>query len=362
MKPKLPKISVIIKPTHACNMSCRYCYVDHHAEQGTMNYNTLENTINQVLGNHNSAHFIWHGGEPLLLPLDFYKEAIKLQKRHNKPVSNGFQSNGTLVTAETLSFCTEFHFDIGFSLDGPREINDLTRCFMGGESNFEKTLTAIRNAKKQNVGSGIIVVVSKQNLWRLNEIYDFAQLEGLNIKLNPLIRSGNATDNYFDLSIGPKEYGQALVKLFDRWFNDDSQIRIDPFEELMGNLLTGQPRGCNYSVSCQHSFISVGPQGDIYPCGRFDGVQEFKWGNINTDDLYSILLSGKRRSLQERASQIKECQPCEYVSICNSGCMHNAYMQEGNINDRDNYCTSYKMLFSHISNAMSIELAKAEVK
>lgn len=357
------KLTVIVKPTHTCNMACRYCYLDHQAEQGMMDYNILENLVNKTLENHDSVHFIWHGGEPLLISLDFYKRAAELQNRYkNKRVSNGFQSNGTLVTDEILDFCAERHFDIGFSLDGPKEINDRTRYFADGTSSFEKTLTAIKKAQERKVGGGAIVVINRFNIDHLDEIYAFAQRESINLKLNPLIKSGNAKDNYLELGIGPKEYGQAMVKLFDQWFYDDSHVKLDPFEELMGNLLTGQPWGCNYSVSCQNSFISVGPQGDVYPCGRFDGVEGFKLGNINTDSLSEILSSEKRKRLQERTAEIKSCEKCEHKSICNAGCMHNAYMRRGNIHDKDYYCSSYKILFSHIAKAMDRELAKAEVK
>jgi len=212
------------------------------------------------------------------------------------------------------------------------------------------------------VGGGAIVVLNRLNISHLQEIYDFAQQEGINLKLNPLIKSGKASDNYQDLGIGPEEYGNALVELFDQWFHDNSSVKLDPFEDLMGNLLTGRPWGCNYSTSCQYSFISVGPQGDIYPCGRFDGVTDFKLGNINENDLQNVLLSAKRVSLQERASRIEQCHPCEYVKICNSGCMHNAYMKDGNIDSRDYYCASYKILFAHINQKMKVELSKAEVK
>lgn len=356
------KLSIIVKPTHSCNLACRYCYIEPRAEQGMMDTITLENMINKSLVIHDAVDFIWHGGEPLLMPLGFYEKAVELQNKYpQKKVTNGFQSNGTLVNNKILDFCQANHFNIGFSLDGYLEINNQTRNFRNGKSSFHRTLEAIKKAQERKLGGGAIVVINKLNIDSLTEIYEFAKKESINLKLNPLIKSGKATNHYRDLGIGPQEYGRALVKLFDQWFIDNSEIKVDPFEDLIGNILTNRPWGCHYSVSCQYSFISMGPQGDIYPCGRFDGVPGFRLGNINKDDLNEVLNSGKRKEMQQRSSKITSCKSCDYIKICNSGCMHNAFMHQGNLFDKDYYCASYKLLFAHISKAVEKELKNAEV-
>ncbi|MBS3050743.1 MAG: radical SAM protein [Candidatus Aenigmarchaeota archaeon] len=357
------QISIIAKPTNDCNLACTYCYIDPKSERGEMDETTLWNMTSKSLQSYDSVEFIWHGGEPLLMPLGFYAKAVEFQQMHSdKQVRNGFQTNGTLVTNDVLDFCERYDFKIGFSLDGPECVNNGTRCFPNGQGAFEQTIGAVRKAKQRGLGSGIIVVVSKLNKDKLGEIYDFAKSEGLGLKLNPLIKSGRALKAYGDLGLEPQEYGRIMIDLFDRWFYDTSAIGIETFEELMGNLLTGIPFGCNYSQSCQNSFISVGVRGDIYPCTRFDGACEFKLGNINTDDLNGVLESEKRQWLRDRVLRVKECLPCDYRQVCNSGCMHGAYMQTGDIDRRDYYCAGYKMLFSHITQRVEAELTKAEVK
>ena len=357
------RISVIVKPTHDCNLACTYCYVDPNAEIGRMSEPTLWNMTSKVLEIHDSVRFIWHGGEPLLMPLSFYERAVEFQqKHHDGQVENGFQTNGTLVTDDVLDFCERYGFDIGFSLDGPREMNDRTRHTRTGESVFDRILGAIHKAKQRKQGGGTIVVVNKLNKSGLGGIYEFAKSEGINLKLNPLIKAGRTLSMYGDLGLGPQEYGSAMIDLFDVWFYDKPAIKLDPFDDMIASLLTNKAFGCNYSESCQSSFISIGPQGDIYPCGRFDGNGEFYLGNINTDDLTEVLTSERREWLRRRIERVEECQPCEYRQICNSGCMHNAYMQTGNIDTRDYYCASYKILFSHIQKRVEAELAKAEVR
>ena len=131
-----------------------------------------------------------------------------------------------------------------------------------------KERTIGEGERKKSVGGGIIVVLNRLNIKHIPEIYEFAKKEDISIQLNPLIKSGRAAGCYQELGIGPEEYGQELIKLFDIWFTDGSKVRIDPFDDLIRTTITDEPRECSYTGRCQYNFISVVPQGDIYPCGK----------------------------------------------------------------------------------------------
>lgn len=379
-------ITAIIKPTHDCNLRCRYCYVEDNAERGSMDSATLENMTRKLmtLPDRDRIHFIWHGGEPLLMGLDFYKQAVGLQKKYgpDKRVENGMQSNATLVDEAVLDFCEEYDFNIGSSLDGPEEIHDLTRVYCDGQGSCRGSfkdvwrgiqLIRARNEaikkrtpageKPKHLGGGAITILTRLNIDRLDDIYNFFKANKISPKINPLIKSGKARVGYEDLGIGPAEYGQALVKLFDRWFyEEESGIDVDPLSTILGNLMTGKPVSCSFGESCRNSFISVGPKGDVYPCGRFDGVREYWLGNINEQSLPTILESKTHKMMFDRGREtVTGCSSCEYGKICNAGCMHNAYMQRGQIGDKDYYCASYKILFKHLETALNLELDKAVV-
>ncbi len=355
----------ITKPTHDCNLACRYCYVDENAESGTMDSRTLETSISKIVefnGKDANSHFLWHGGEPLLLGVDFFKEVVDIQKRFPEyNITNAIQSNGTLLTEDMADFCREYGFHIGLSLDGPQQMHDSARPYKNGEGSYHDVMRAVKLASDRKIGGGAISILTKENIDHLEEVYQFFRDNRIHVKINPLIRSGNAIENYEDLSIKPREYGHAMNKLFDMWFYEpEHKIDIDPFDQIIGNIITGVPFGCDYS-DCQKSFVSIGPQGDVYPCGRFDGIPEFHLGNINEDDLHEMLESSIRQQIIRRADEIKSCQPCDYKKMCNSGCVHNAYMVRGNIMDRDYYCVGYKMMFRHFIDVLHKELKKAEV-
>lgn len=371
-----------MKPTHECNLACKYCYVEANAKQGRMSERTLQSTIEEVAKLvKESIHFIWHGGEPLLMGLDFYRQAVDIQGTYfsDKDIKNSMQSNVTLVDEEVLDFCERYEFSIGSSMDGPEEIHNLTRVYSDGRGSFqdvwrglqlirqrnEKLRESARKKKKRpkSLGSGIITILTRKNIDRIDEIYDFFKIHRIPIKINPLIKSGKATDNYKELGIEPAEYGKVLIKLFNRWFYEKEQgIDVDPLSSILGNLMTAKPVGCEFRESCRDGFISIGPNGDIYPCGRFDGVKEYWLGNINADRLTDVLESKKHKALATRGSEtVKDCSTCKYKRMCNAGCMHNAYMQRGEISDKDYYCASYKMLFRHLEKALDRELDRVEV-
>jgi len=375
-------LALIIKPTHECNLGCKYCYIEKGAETGRMSSLTLENMIYQLslLPEKESFEFIWHGGEPLLMGVEFYKQAFELQKKYlsDKKVNNGLQTNATLITEEILSFCEDFKFSIGSSLDGPKKINDLTRVYKDGKGSFDDIWRGIQLIKERNehisermqkgqspfyLGGGAITVLTKYNIDQLEEVYDFFKTNNMGMKINPLIKSGKANEAYGDMGLGPEEYGKALVILFDKWFNEvERGIDIDPLSSILGSLMTGMPTSCNFGENCRNKFVSIGPLGDVYPCGRFDGVKDFWMGNLNQTPLSEILSSRLNNTLLCRnADSISECSSCKNKKICNAGCMHNAYMQKGDIRDKDYYCASYKILFSHLENALNSELDKAKL-
>lgn len=372
------RLTAIVKPTHECNLACRYCYVEESAENGRMNSKTLQNMTRQLSNfSVEGVNIIWHGGEPLLMGLDFYREAIDIQ-RNFKEVNfkNSIQSNATLITNETLDFCEDNRISIGTSIDGPEEIHNLIRIYPNGEGSFKEAWKGLRmieqrkgksrGGNKRRIGGGAITILTKMNLDKILEVYNFFKSQGIHIKINPLIKSGRGAENHSDLGISPIEYGKALTKLFDQWFYEKEKgIDVDPLSAILGNQITENPTTCNFGKSCREEFISVGPQGDVYPCGRFDGIKEYWLGNINQNkDLVEILAESKtNKLLLERSSEtVKGCSDCDYSRICNAGCMHNAYMQRGNILDKDFYCASYQILFKHLEKALNVELNKALVE
>ena len=357
-----PPLTIIAKPTHECNLACKYCYVGESAERGKMSEEILQRSLERVSDFVDCSHWIWHGGEPLLMGVDFFREIKTLQtfyEARGKKFSNGIQTNGTLLDDEILQFCEETEdFHIGTSLDGPEEIHNMTRIYSNGDGSFRDVLRGIKLAQKRGVGRGAICVISSENIDHPREIYDFFKQEGLGLKLNPLVRAGRGDENFTDLGVTPKQYGSFLIRMWNIYNRDVQKtgtvsIDVNPFITVIGNLECQNPVGCNYSSSCRDHFISIGPQGDVYPCGRFDGLREFWMGNVNSHSLEDIMNSPVNLHLKERSPEkMSGCNICTYQKICNGGCMDHAYSNGGDIFERDYYCSAYKKLFSKMEDVL----------
>ena len=374
-----PHFTVIVKTTDNCNMGCLYCYAscptDYKSLVGinksdSMDLETMKNMVHKIAAVNQpsgSTTFIWHGGEPLLLGLDFYKRAIEVEQSiPDHKFKNDIQTNGTLLTPQYLDFFAENSFHIGMSLDGIAATHNFSRPYGTGRPSFEDTFAAVLEVKKRKLGGGVICILNRNTEPHLEEIYGFFKANEINAKMNVQLPAGAAL-HHRDLALTPVQAGRALNRLFDLWFNDNSQpvIDIEPFTDIMGNIggyrntvsKTEYPVVCLFRNKCAYSFISVAPDGGVFPCGRFSDEPGFYMGNINTNSMEEILASAPRQLFVQRATQVIEsCKPCDYRPICNSGCPDNALMTSGDMLKKDGFCAMYKLMFIHIEEALRKEL------
>jgi uncharacterized protein len=362
--------TVITKPTTRCNLSCSYCYVDPDEELMDMDYRTLQNfifSLPDLVERGSKANILWHGGEPLLMKKDFYKTALKMedevQKRTGIIIENSMQSNATLVDWEMAKFLHYNNINVGTSLDGPEHIHNRTRKYANGRGSFKEVARGLDNLIRVGANPGAICVLNKNNKDSIPEIYRFYKAINIDLKLNPLINSKRVHDNSKILGITPTDYLAATEQLFKLWYNDPKPtIRVNLGNEVIEPILTERSGLCCYDqVSCQESFFSVDPNGDVYPCGRFGEKDQFLYGNINKDSMQAILGSEKRKPFLERKEKLDGCKSCSEVKICNGGCPHNAFMEYGTIDAKDPYCTSRIGIVSYVRDIIMKDLEKARV-
>jgi uncharacterized protein len=359
--------TAIVKPTNSCNMACSYCYVSQDAEKGMMTGKTLETTTKKIIefyGSEQAVRFLWHGGEPLLASRNFFERALAFQKEFGDgiEISNAIQTNGTLLSASRAAFFQDNGFDLGFSLDGDKAVHDTTRQLNGGRGSFDKVMKGIRQAKNTGGKSGCIAVITRKNVDQLLEIYEFFKREGINFKLNPLIFNPISPFARY-LGVSPEVVAEKLIELFDVWFYDDANLHIGPMEEMLGNLVLGRTQSCIWSKDCQEHFMSIGPLGDVYPCGRFDGASQYRMGNINDNSVEEMEKSDGRRILKGRYDAIvDDCRSCEYADVCHGGCCHDAITMTGSVASKSPYCVVYRRLYAHLEKAIRQEAGVAGVR
>src|SRR3989344_8315205 len=137
-------LTVIIKPTRDCNLRCKYCSVGD-PDSTYMSEEIARESIEKIAKRYpgSNTKFIWHGGEPLLPGLEFYRRIIKIEeplRQEGYVISNIIQTNGSLINQEWAYFFKQHNFGVGSSIDGPEEINNRTRVFEGGTGAFRSII------------------------------------------------------------------------------------------------------------------------------------------------------------------------------------------------------------------------------
>lgn len=348
-------------------MACTYCYVLEKTTE-RMSLSLAERIIDELL-NHNTpaepTRLIWHGGEPLLAGLPFYRHICKYirEKYPDHMVEHFIQTNGTLLNDEWIDFFLEYGFSVGVSLDGWKELHDACRKTRGGEGTFETVFRNIMHARERGLIVGVLSVITRKSLANIEDLFWFFYRNKLDFGFHPVTSLTPETDE--KLAITWEEFADISIKMFELgFFQPEPRVTsATPTLHYAMAIMMGYPSGfCVLERSCAREYISVEPSGRVHVCDRFAGNDELSYGNLAESSLEEILSSPVRKMFLQRWEVIgEECKDCEWQSICYGGCPHEAYARNGSILSRDPNCEAYKRIFSHIADTIFMELRKHEM-
>lgn len=368
---------VMLKPAGAhCNLACKYCYyleknnlyqnshrhlmTDEMLEQFTREYIEAQ-TMPQVL-------FTWHGGEPLMRSIDFYKKALELQKKyaHGKQIDNVIQTNGTLLTDEWCEFFAKNHWLVGISIDGPQEYHDHYRVTPAGKPSWEKVMQGIQLLKKHHVEWNAMAVVNAYNAEHPLEFYHFFRDNGCQyLQFTPIVErltehedgrtlASLADDREIplaDASVTPQQWGNFLCTIFDDWVRHDvGKTFVEIFDCTLANWMGVLPGICAYSKECGHAGV-MEHNGDVYSCDHFV-FPEYKLGNIREQSLIDMLYGEKQQAFSrlKHTSLPRQCKECDMEFACHGECPKNRFEKDKYGEPGLNYlCQGYYQYYTHVA-------------
>lgn len=350
------KLINVIKPTHICNLNCDYCFNDD-IRQPIMNSLVLEKTIKETFlyaknkTGFSGAEFVWHGGEPLIAGLKYFKHAIALQKEFSEgfSFSNSIQTNGLLLNQEWVNFFHKNEFSVSLSLDGPPDIHNQYRKDHSGRGSFNKVMNAIKLLRSSDIEPGVVLVATQALKGQGKTVYKFFVENSLRFQIVALTKSGSARDVYEKMALSQADYAELWIEMFDAWFDSNpGYVRCQEFEGRLSAVLSGNPSGCEGLAICADTNISTDPIGDVYSCATFSGTTALSYGNILNSNLEKLMNTDTAVHFRSRKVD-PQCSACRWQHICHGGCMSRAYKIFDTIDVRDSGCEALWKTWDHIA-------------
>ncbi len=323
--------AVMAKPVgSSCNMNCSYCYYLHNTEggaQGRMSDEVLEAYIRSYMTTcpGNVCSFTWHGGEPTLASLSFYKRAVEFQHKYLRPgqeVWNNLQTNGQDLDGEWLGFLKDQHFDIGLSIDGTKEVHDTFRKDTRGLPTWENARNTVKKLMDIGIRPDLLCTVTSMTAGKARETYRALRDMGTGwMQFIPIVRympDGTLTED----SVTPDMYGDFLINVFDEWLYEDmGRTQVQFFMEIISVLMGGAASLCTMMPVCGRVLV-VEKDGGIYSCDHFVD-KDHRLGNVLTDSLKDAADSEVQLSFgsMKKKGLTGYCRSCRYLRFCRGGCL-----------------------------------------
>ena len=319
------------------------------------------------------THFEWHGGEPTLLGLAWFKALLRLQKRLCPPgrrFTNGLQTNGLLLNEAWAAFLHEAGFSVGLSLDGPKDCHDVHRHGADGVPSHARVLRAFDILQRAGVFTNVLCVVNKANVGLPAEVYGFFRDLGVKrLQFLPLVTPATVeagtgrteagighteasierTAAPHPLAAGREELGDFLCEVFDLWIASDvGRIIVQTFDEALRPIHGVEHSLCIHRETCGDVAV-LETDGSLYACDHFVDP-DHRLGSIVDSDLGALSSDPRLVAFGEakREGLAAYCRSCEVLGSCNGGCPKDRISPAPDGSGLVAwFCPSWKRFFSH---------------
>jgi radical SAM protein with 4Fe4S-binding SPASM domain len=343
MLSEIKALNVIVNVTDNCVLNCAYCF--NHKQRvkksGIISEKILRKTIQTAFEtDHKEVQFEWTGGEPLLAPEGFYEKILQIQKEvNNKPYFNTIQTTVPPNSMEYIYKLQKLGFSISTTIDGPKPIHSIIR----GDKSYDRAWNLV---KESNGKIGYIITATKKHISHEKEIFQQAVDANLYcFHCNPCLGDSS-------LGLTSEEYFQFYAALLNEWIErgleEPKPFTLEYMFKSFVNKTEPQSSLCTFGGRCLTNFVAVTPEGDLYPCPKFSGLQQFKIGTIEDGikNAISPLNSPMAEILENRKKALTKCEDCPHIDYMNGCCPYESYLA-GGIENKSCLCEGKQNLFTY---------------
>lgn len=329
-------IHLLYVPTMACNMGCKYCYLEDNTIDEKTEHNAL-NTLEFAINKFKDSNVIpfnisLHGGEVTTLSKEDFHSLINF-------ISNYYKENKDIITSagfkvgnphiktnmynldKHIDTIKEFNVSISGSLDLPLSLHNEYRVTKGNKETLTKILANIKLLENIPNKKKVSATIFKEHYEHLNEIIEDIKYLNKNTCLDM---------NDFNFMIGFDYNSNGMlhhisedeqVELYKRMHQEFDGTDLDygvngPWFDEFG------PGYCPNCDNCGEKFFLLERNGDIYSCVRGQKNSDYYYGNIYNDSVKTILDNAYKKIFINHNKQPlnEECTKCGYLYLCKTGC------------------------------------------
>jgi len=318
-----------------------------------MSDDVLERMIRTYLATAQPQYSIgWQGGEPTMMGLDFYKRVTSFQERYGHPgamVSNGLQTNTTLIDDEWAQHLARYNFLVGVSIDGPAELHDHFRVYADGRGAHTAVMEGLEALKRNRVEYNVLTLVSQANVRHPRDVYHYLR-DDLGVHFHQYIECVEQDEdaNLLPFAVNGQEWGDFMCAVYDEWIacGDTHRVSVRLFDSILTMLVDGVANVCAMGTDCRQ-YLVVEHNGDVYPCD-FYVDESLKLGNIMEDSWETLLSSHAYESFGARKRQWNEqCEACKYLSVCAGCCPKNRPLRGHDPSRLSLLCDGWMQFYEH---------------
>jgi uncharacterized protein len=338
---------LVAQPTPFCNIDCSYCYLPGRGDRRVMGLDTVRLMAERVVRGGwlaREATVVWHAGEPLVVPPDWYAAAFDLLRAHCPPgvrLAHAVQTNGTLIDARWAALFGAHDVRVGVSIDGPRDLHDRHRRTRSGRGTFDLALRGIRRLREAGLPFHVITVLTRAALTRPDDLYDFYAEEGIErICFN--VEEIEGVNGASSLAAAESEalYREFLARFIARARTAERRAPwVREIASSVGAILMPHGEAMPNPQAEPLAILTVDVEGNLSTFSpeligtRAPAYGDFRFGNLRDGGPEALLASPAfLRAQAQIAAGVERCRAtCGWFRWCGGGAPANKLFENGSL-------------------------------